>query len=222
MGHLPKRCYFANAGEVENFQRVLKVSRSSMDGAEIVLDAAAMKSLLNARAEAERLNLKLTPLDGSIAATRSFYDTVRLWNARVLPALRSWTATGRISQQDADAIVESALIPQVEKVIKLERDGLCFAPDRRRSIFTSAAPPGTSQHLLMLAFDIVQHGDRRVVAILNRHGWYQTILGDPAHFTFLGEEERELPARGLRFLYSGNHAYWVPNLASNPSCRSND
>ncbi|HSU25723.1 MAG TPA: hypothetical protein VLI65_07065, partial [Pyrinomonadaceae bacterium] len=81
-----------------------------------------------------------------------------------------------------------------------------------RSIFSSVAPPGTSQHLFLLAFDVAEYRDPNVVSILNRNGWYQTVLNDEPHFTFVGVAASELPRRGLKLVYQNGTAYWIPNL----------
>jgi hypothetical protein len=62
----------------------------------------------------------------------------------------------------------------------------------------------------MLAFDVVEAGNPAVRRILNKYGWYQTIRTDQPHFTFLGVEETELPARGLRNIFADGNSYWVP------------
>ncbi|MFO1528192.1 MAG: hypothetical protein U1F77_00335 [Kiritimatiellia bacterium] len=61
------------------------------------------------------------------------------------------------------------------EILKLEQKGLYFAPDFKRSILHSVAPPGASQHIALLALDITEHDNPRVRQILAAHGWFQTI-----------------------------------------------
>jgi hypothetical protein len=48
---------------------------------------------------------------------------------------------------------------------------------------------------------------------LNRNGWFQTIVDDPPHFTYLGVAETELPSRGLQLIWKGGYKYWIPHLS---------
>jgi hypothetical protein len=48
--------------------------------------------------------------------------------------------------------------------------------------------------------------------IFFRHGWFQTVLSDLPHFTFLGVREKELPALGLRRVEECGQTFWVPDL----------
>src|SRR5205085_2247542 len=79
-------------------------------------------------------------------------------------------------------------------VLELERAGLFFSKDLSKSILRSVAAPGASQHLAMLAFDASEFQDARVRDLLARCGWFQTVLSDLPHFTYLGLEESELPS----------------------------
>jgi crotonobetainyl-CoA:carnitine CoA-transferase CaiB-like acyl-CoA transferase len=74
------------------------------------------------------------------------------------------------------------------------------------------AAPGASQHLAMLAFDVAEFQNPRVGALLARHGWFQTVLSDLPHFTYLGLAERELRSRGLRPVEEGGQKFWVPDI----------
>jgi hypothetical protein len=64
----------------------------------------------------------------------------------------------------------------------------------------------------MLAFDAVEFKEARVRALLARHGWFQTVLSDLPHFTFLGIREKELPDLGLKRVEECGQIFWVPNL----------
>ncbi len=209
---LPNRCIFNTDREVADFQRLLKVKRAVIGRVTIELQEGAMNSLLEAIDEAERANLRITPLDGSIAGARSYADTVRIWNSRFLPALNYWVRRGKISKSEADAAKILDKTKQVEKVMEWESRGWFFSTNFSRSIFSSTAPPGTSQHLSLTAFDVVEYGNRRIRNILNKHRWFQTVASDAPHFTYLGVAETELPMRGLKPVMRGGFKYWVPKI----------
>jgi hypothetical protein len=96
--------------------------------------------------------------------------------------------------------------------LALEERGLYFAKGFSKSIIYSGAPPGSSQHLSMLALDIVESNNPVVRQILAKHGWFQTVVSDLPHFTFLGEAEAELPKLGLKKVASSGRSYWVPDI----------
>jgi hypothetical protein len=64
----------------------------------------------------------------------------------------------------------------------------------------------------MLAFDATEYRDPRARRLLARHGWFQTVLSDLPHFTYLGLDEEELPARGLRRIGLDGQEFWIPDL----------
>lgn len=212
----PDRCIFEDEKAVTTFQERLKTSSVPIRGTLIELQQAAMLALLDAQAEASLANRRITPLDGVIAGKRSMSDTIRLWNSRFSPALNYWVRKGRISPKEAEAVRGAQIADQVRRVIDWERQGLYFSTGFSRSIFSSVAPPGTSQHLSMLALDVVEYHDRTVVSILNSHGWYQTVVNDEPHFTFLGLPETELPSKGLKPVIKRGSKFWVPNLPIDP------
>ncbi|HWW77000.1 MAG TPA: hypothetical protein VNZ44_16485, partial [Pyrinomonadaceae bacterium] len=183
-----------------------------LDGATIELQPAAMRALLDAREEAAYAGLRLTPRGGSEAGRRSFADSLRLWRSRCDPALDYWCAEGRLDGDEAERLRGLPLREQASAVLELERGGIYFSKYFDKSILQSVAAPGASQHLAMLAFDVAEFQDRRAGALLARHGWFQTVLSDLPHFTYLGLDERELPARGLRRLESGGQTFWVPDM----------
>ena len=209
---LPPSCLFESEEAVERFQREAGWRAASLDGTVIELQPAAMAALLRARAEAEAAGLSLTPRGGSEAARRSFADSLRLWHSRCDPALDHWCAEGRLEGREAERLRGLPLREQAAAVLELERGGIFFSKDFKKSILQSVAAPGASQHLAMLAFDVVEYADARVQALLARHGWFQTVLSDLPHFTYLGLGERELPARGLRRVESGGQTFWVPDM----------
>ena len=212
MVRLPSRCFFENEKQVSDFHRLSPSSSVVIGGVTIELQTAAVEALIKARSDAEKVWLRITPLDGSIAGKRSYADTVRIWNSRYLKALDNWVRLGRISREDADIARTDAVLVQISKVMNWESSGLNFGTNMKGSIFSSTAPPGTSQHLSMLAFDVVQYSDRRIRAIMNKNGWYQTVANDPPHFTFLGIAEDDLPSRGLKSITRGGYKFWVPAI----------
>ena len=208
----PDRCIYEDEKDVAAMQIRVKPVSAEIRGTVIELQKPAMLALLKAQAEAAEINRRITPLDGAIAGKRTFSDTVRLWNSRFLPALDHWVRRGRISAEDAESCRAASFAEQVRKVIQWEEQKIYFNTSMSRSIFSSVAPPGTSQHLFLLAFDVAEYSDPSVVSILNRNGWFQTVTSDQPHFTYLGLPVSELPKRGLKSAYRNGTAYWIPNL----------
>ena len=171
-----------------------------------------MRALVEAHIEAQADDLSITPRDGREAGRRTFGDSLRLWDTRFLPALEYWTKQGRITSEKAERLRGLAPHKQVAAVLELEAENIFFSKDFSKSVFYSIAPPGASQHLAMLAFDAVEFADERVRRILARHGWFQTVLSDLPRFTFLGLDERDLPARGLRREEWNKQIFWIPNV----------
>lgn len=213
---LPATCIFNDAEEVADFQERLEIKEVTIGTASIELQAAAMEQLEKARSEAATRGLRITPLDGSVAARRTYNDTVRIWNSRFLRALDHWTLRGKIPSEDADKARKAPVRQQVDMVVGWESKGLYFSTNFSKSIFYSVAPPGTSQHLSLLAFDVVESGNPAVRKILNKYGWFQTIRTDQPHFTYLGVDESELPKRGLTNISHNGNSYWVPNPTVRP------
>ncbi|MDI1240572.1 MAG: D-alanyl-D-alanine carboxypeptidase family protein [bacterium] len=207
---IPRTCVFKDEESVRDFHEELKLSSARIGVAEITLQTEAMRSLLDAIDEAWAQQLRITPLDGTIAGTRDYQDTVRLWSSRFNRALDYWASRGRIRESEADAARKLEPHEQIPLVIKWEQARLWFSTGFNKSIFTSVAAPGTSQHLSGLAFDIVEHSNSRVRSLLNKHGWFQTIRSDEPHFTYLGLAEAELPGRGLEMVIHRGNFYWVP------------
>jgi hypothetical protein len=202
----PKTVFFRDEKEVAAFQSGVPRATESVGGVTIRLQAAAMQALKEAAAEAS-----ITP-KGADAAARSYRDTVGLWASRVDPGLAHWTAKRKISAAEAARIRALAPFDQVPEILKLESRGIYFSKDLSKSILYSVAPPGSSQHLSMLALDVAEHGDPRVRAILAKHGWYQTVISDLPHFTFLGVPEDRLPKLGLKKASNTGRVFWVPDI----------
>jgi hypothetical protein len=213
---LPPSCIFKSDTDLAAFHKTLKIKSALIGGVTIELQEAAMNALLDAVEEIQPR--RFTPLDGAIAGRRSYADTVRIWNSRFIPALNYWVSKGKIPRIEANAALMMPVAAQVAKVVDWESNGMFFGTTRTRSIFSSVAPPGTSQHLSLLAFDVVQDNDRLIREALNRNGWYQTVVGDSPHFTYLGVPETELPKRGLKAVVRGGKKFWVPLIE--PSTRN--
>ncbi len=209
----PDRIVFANEAEVAAFQASVETAAETIGGRLIELQAAAMAALTSAVAEANAAMLSITPR-GPGSARRSYDETVALWLSRVHPALEYWVAAGKLSPGDADRIRSLSPSDQIPEVLRLENKGIYFAKDLSRSIMYSVAPPGTSQHLSMLALDVAEYGDSRVREILARHGWFQTVVSDLPHFTYLGVRESELTQQGLNQITAGAQKFWVPDIRS--------
>ncbi len=209
---LPPVCVFTSEEEVGKFQQAVGFVTETVADADIELQPAAMKELLRAREEAQKENLDITPRDGAEAARRNYDDSLRLWNTRFWPALDYWLSQGRLS---ADQVLRLKGLPvhqQVAEILELEKSGIFFSKDLSKSILYSIAAPGTSQHIAMLAFDVNEFDNPRVREILARHGWFQTVLSDLPHFTFLGIKEKDLPKRGLRRVDLDEQTFWIPNV----------
>ena len=208
---VPKNVMFSDHTEVVKFQENLSISRAKVGRFEIELQAVAMNALKNAIAGAAEKGLKITTRDHD-AGRRSYGETVGLWFSRVEPALEFWTTNGKISLTDADRLRRISLSEQVPEIFKLEEKGIFFSKDLLKPIMYSVAPPGTSQHLSMLAIDINEYDDLEIRQIMARNGWHQTVISDLPHFTYLGATENELPALGLKKVSSGGRFYWIPNI----------
>ena len=180
---------------------------------EIELQPAALKGLIKAREQAQKEGIDITPRDGAEAARRNYEDSVRLWNSRFQPALDYWLSQGRLTNDQVTRLRSSTLAQQVAEVLELEKTGVYFSKDLSKSILYSIAAPGTSQHIAMLAFDVNEFENPRVREIMAKHGWFQTVLSDLPHFTFLGLKEEDLPKHGLRSVEVNGQVFWIPNVA---------
>jgi hypothetical protein len=208
----PSACVFTSEEQVSKFQSAAGVSAATIGDAVIELQPAAMRALVTARAAARVEGLDITPRDGAEAARRSYADTVRLWNSRFLPALDHWTKVGRLKSEEADRLRTLPIDRQVPEVLELEKQGIFFSKDLSKSVLYSIAAPGTSQHIAMLAFDANEFLDARVREIMAEQGWFQTVLSDLPHFTFLGLKETQLPPRGLKPVEVNNQKFWIPDV----------
>lgn len=207
----PKTVVFKDQAEVSAFQGTLKTSNESIGGFSLELQAAAMDGLRKAIAEAKAAGVSVSPRDKD-SAKRTYDETIELWASRVDPALKHWVSKGKMTQTQADKVKLLSPYEQVPEVLRLETQGIFFAKDLSKSIIYSVAPPGTSQHLSMLAFDVKEHEDAKVRDILAKNGWYQTVKSDLPHFTFLGVGEAELEKLGLKKVSDGGRTFWIPSI----------
>jgi hypothetical protein len=207
----PKKVVYEDEADVAAFQTsVVRVSEKFGSNL-VVLQQGAMEALLKARAQARASGLNVSPR-GADSARRGYAQTVSLWASRVNPGLAYWTAKGRVSKTEAARIKSLTPYEQVPEILRLERDKIFFAKTLDKSIIYSVAPPGTSQHLSMLALDVAEFESAAVRAILAQHGWFQTVLSDLPHFTYLGVKEAELPKLGLRMERNAGRNFWVPDF----------
>jgi len=206
---LPSRIFFKDEADVTEFQRAAGEKRKTIAKIAVTLQSAALDALTRAVSEAEREGLSITPR-GADASKRSYQQTVNLWASRVEPGLNHWVAKGRITGQEAAKIRSLSPSEQIPEILRLEKKGIFFAKSLNKSIIFSVAPPGSSQHLSMLALDVAEFEDEDVRAILARHGWFQTVVSDLPHFTFLGAPEQKLPSLGLQKIVNSGRNFWVP------------
>ncbi len=205
-------CLLDDDADVQAFQLSAEHETTTVGGVPVTLQTAAMKAFLEARAEALKKGLAITPRGGSEASTRSYSKTVDLWRSRFLPGLTYWTAKKRIKSTEAAAARQAPILEQVAMVLEWEKKGIFFSTDKSKSILYSVALPGASQHCFMLALDVEQFANSSVRRILAAHGWFQTVKSDLPHFTYLGVTESELPSLGLTPVTIDSQKFWIPNM----------
>ncbi len=210
----PPVCVFTSEEQVKIFQERAGYQTEFISYDDIELQPAAMKSLLKAIDEAQKEGLDITPRDGAEAARRNYEDSLRLWDTRFLPALDYWVSQQRLTSADVERLRALPTYHQISAVLELEKGGIFFSKDLSKSILYSIAAPGTSQHIAMLAFDVMEFDNPRVREILAKHGWFQTVLSDLPHFTFLGHKEKDLPKQGLKAVIVDKQKFWIPNVVA--------
>ena len=208
----PPVCVFTTEDQVTKFQEAAGYDQEQIGFDVIELQPEALKQLKKAREDAQKEGLDITPRDGAEAARRNYEDSVRLWNSRFEPALDYWQSQGRLTVEQVARLRSLPLSQQIAEVLELEKSGIYFSKDLSKSILYSIAAPGTSQHIAMLAFDVNEFENPRVREIMAKHGWFQTVLSDLPHFTFLGLKEKDLPKHGLRSLEINGQVFWIPNV----------
>jgi hypothetical protein len=209
----PLKCIFASETEVKLFQESIPSQSVKIDGVTVTLQSAAMDALLEARKEAAQMGLRISARGGATASKRSYEDTRRLWESRFYPGLAYWVKKGKLQQKEADDAKQLSTARQIAQALEWEdARGTFFNTDFSKSILYSVAAPGASQHIAMLAMDVEQYGDKRVRAVMAKHGWFQTVKSDQPHFTYLGLKESDLPAYGLKKSTLSGQDFWVPDF----------
>lgn len=207
----PPVIVFPDEESVTRWQKGLRTARERMGGIEVELQSPALNALLEARAEARKRKLIISPRARD-AARRSYEQTVELWKGRVDRGLARWVRRRQLTRTEANRLRRLSPAEQAPAILALEEKGLYFGSGPSKAILSSVAAPGSSQHLSMLAFDVNENWSPGVRAILARHGWFQTVVGDRPHFTFLGVDEAELPSLGLKKVVQYGRVFWVPDL----------
>lgn len=208
---VPSGYIFRSEAEVRKFQRRAGSASEVVGGVRVELQPQALKAFVEARAEARRLGLEITPT-GADAAKRSYADTLSLWQNRIREGLRYWTGRGKLTGAEAERLRGLGPEQQLIEIMKLEERGIYFGAGQNKTVLRTVAAPGASQHNVMLALDIEQHSNSSVREVLARHGWFQTVEGDLPHFTFLGLAQPALASRGLRRVSSGGRVFWLPKV----------
>lgn len=208
---LPPVLIFPGSAAVAQWQSSVSSESAEIAGIPMRLQVAAMHALQNARDEAAKAHVAISP-QARDGAMRTYEETLDLWSRYVNVGLRWWVGKGSLSAAEADRIRKLPPGKQVPEILDLEARGLYFGNNPSKSILSSVAPPGASQHLSMLAFDVKEHNNPVVRSILAHHGWYQTVRSDLPHFTYLGVEEGQLPSLGLKMVKSSGRVFWVPDF----------
>jgi len=216
----PPTLIFPSQAAVARWQASLSTEQAEIAGIPVRLQSAAMRDLIKARQEAFEAHAGISPRGGD-AAQRSYDQTLELWRSRVNPGLKHWVARGLLNAAEAERIRGLPAREQALEILKLEQGGLYFSTDFSKSILSSVALPGASQHLSLLAFDVKEHDNPLVRSILEHHGWFQTVRWDLPHFTYLGVDKDQLPAIGLKMVTSGDREFWVPGIDCGTSQSAN-
>lgn len=208
----PNKCRFKNEDEVSAYQGAVKRSKQKVGGIVIELQETAINALL----KAIKQGVKITP-KGKNPARRSFETVRKSWNGTVVEGADYWSgktnSKGKtLTAKEAQTLKTLTGDQQIKRVLELEQQGFSFHPDRARSIAIYTAIPGASQHLLMLALDLVEYTDKRVRVALADNGWFQTVFSDRPHFTYLGLQQKKLSSLGLKTEKFENREFWIPDI----------
>jgi hypothetical protein len=207
---LPESIAFSSAAETNTFHKKLELAK--MPNSQCTLQKAALKALLQAQGKAQDIGLNITPR-GNDSCIRSYEVTEQLWLSRVKPNLAYYVSQNKLSQSKANQILKQSIWTQVDSILKLEQQGLLFDKYRQTSILNSVAAPGSSQHISGLAFDAAEYANPQVRNILNQYGWFQTVVNDLPHFTYLGKvNESYLLKNGLKKTYKNGFIFWTPDI----------
>lgn len=207
---LPPKVVFNSDEDVTNWQLQINTLQEKIGGSIVELQTPAMIALKKAIEEAKEKRLSITPRGGSHAGKRNYTRTVTNWKSRVNPGLTYWVNKGKLKSVEAERIRNLPIKEQIVEIFKLEEEGILFGKYNANLIIYSVAPPGTSQHISMLAFDVNEHDNKRVREILANNGWFQTVFSDLQHFTYLGVNEEVLPELGLVKVHREGRTFWIP------------
>lgn len=207
----PRKVFFDDEAEVQEFQRSIETESEKLSDINIELQKPAMRDLEAAIKSAKKHGFSISPR-GIDSGKRGYNQTIALWKSRVEPALSYWVGMRRLKASEAAKIRQLPINRQVREILRLETQGIYFAKSLDKSIIYSVAPPGSSQHIAMLALDVKEFDDPRVRLVLAQHGWFQTVVSDLPHFTYLGASESALPGLGLKKVVTNNRIFWVPDI----------
>lgn len=208
----PRRLVYDNPDSLSALRRSLDLDSARVAGTMVVLQRPALSALRRAIHDAALLRKRITPRGGRTAALRDDQSAREFWLRRVALGLGRAVSAGALSQAASDSILHLGGVAQIAAVLRLEDRGMMFGLDGRKSILHSAAPPGSSQHLVGYAFDLEEHADSIVRGVLEARGFWQTVAEDEPHFTYLGwPDSTALEARGLVRKVAALRRYWVPN-----------
>lgn len=208
---LPPYAVFEAPAQVRSYQKTLPLKRLKVGRYNVVLQTEALNAFSEAEKEAAQYKLRISPV-GDIASLRSYEDTAYIWHKYLEKGLNYWVANHKVKSQEARRILALPPRAQLNAVLALEEKGLYLHANHIHSIMNLAAPPGGSQHISGLAMDIEEHQNPKVREILNRHGFFQTVLHDSPHFIFLGRKTEELADLGLVSVLSNGRQYWIPDI----------
>lgn len=209
---MPDRCRFKDEKEVSAYQGKVKIGKKTVGGRAIELQQAAMDALLKAVDEAGTITPK-----GTNPARRTFAAVQTSWDGTVKDGADYWKANPnskgkKLSDEEAKNLKSLTGETQIEQVLELEDRSFFFHPDHTRSIAVYTAIPGASQHLLMLALDVVEYAEKKVRDALADNGWFQTVYRDRPHFTYLGLKQKDLPSLGLKTEKFESREFWIPDI----------
>ena len=206
----PEVMRFADQPALTRFQTAAHPTAVKLGRTVIELQPPAAQALEEALSDAKREHLTISARGGPSAARRSMSEATGFWKKRVENALAHWTKAGKLTPARAAAIRAMPLAEQIEAALEEEDQGHFFALSLDKTVLRSTAPPGSSQHHAMLALDVEEHESAKVRALLARHGWFQTVVSDLPHFTYLGAAESELAGLGLGRVEAESRTWWLP------------
>jgi diphthamide synthase (EF-2-diphthine--ammonia ligase) len=212
----PSAVIFKGEDEVARFQSSLTVAHATIGEHEMELQHQAMEALLTAASQAESLGTTVSARSAD-SGRRSYQETVDLWLRNVGRGLDHWLTGGRISAERAESVRQLSPFDQVEVILELEDTAeLYFGTYFDKTILSSVAAPGASQHLSLVAFDLAEYKSKECEQVLGENGWFRTVVSDLPHFTYLGRPQSELPDQGLieivRMHDGGVYRFWTPAI----------